>query len=199
MLLMRKGIARRLSLLLLAIAAPAAAQRLNVTLDLRCAKEAFGAGEPVICFIEIVNHGSSSHLVYVPTSLFPARVAGWPPALMELDVRRDGESVPRPNLWLSTGTLDMVGFNEHSLQPLDFGRLVGWEVELRHGPFWQYQLEAGRYRIRAHVRADILGAMKGSKQFSEAVRRALGNRFRDAGGLLLNGELASNEVTVLVN
>jgi hypothetical protein len=196
---MRKGIFNQLTLLLLTVTTPMAAQSYSVAVDLRCSKPVFEAGEPVVCFVEIVNHQSKSHVIYVPSSLFPTRVAGWPVTVLELDVRKDAAERPLPNLWLTTGTLDMAGFNERNLQPLDFGRLVGWEMDLKNGVLWRYALEPGHYRVRAHVRIDILGSLKRSTRLSAAVQRALGSRFRDADKLVLNGEFTSNEVTFSVN
>lgn len=195
MLHMRKKVFNRLTLLLLTVTTPLTAQSYSVAVDLRCSKLVFGVGEPVVCLVEIVNHQSGSHVIYVPSSLFPTRVAGWPLTVLELEVQKDAAEKPLPNLWLTAGTLDMAGFNERNLQPLDFGRLVGWEMDLRNGALWRYALGTGHYRVRAHVRIDILGSLKRSNQLSSAVQRALGSRFHDADKLVLNGELTSNEVT----
>jgi hypothetical protein len=72
-------------------------------------------------------------------------------------------------------------------------------MDLKNGVLWRYALEPGHYRVRAHVRIDILGSLKRSTRLSAAVQRALGSRFRDADKLVLNGEFTSNEVTFSVN
>jgi hypothetical protein len=197
MLLMRSIVAA-LVLLAISVRAGHTPKPANVSLTLRCEKRIVAGRNPVLCYVALVNHQDLSHLIYVPTHLYPTSLPGWPTATLVLDIRRKGTEAPLANVFLDKGSVDVPSFSARDLQVLDIGRSVGWELELRNGYYWRYELGAGEYTLQARARIGVLEAMRRSAAIRAAVERSLGKRAEDAGDLILDGQFSSETVELTI-
>jgi hypothetical protein len=180
---------------------PSIANGAGLDLALRCTKQEYGRSDPVLCVVELVNHLADRQVVLVPTVVTPIPLAHRPTSILHLDVAMATDHRLLPNIAPNRkGAFDLPLFSASELQALFPARLTGWEVDLRNGPYWQYLITPGRYRVRARVVCKIAAAVERSKELGDAIEHRFGGRgLKTTLSSILDGEFSSNEVGFTVS